>query len=217
MPTRRPFRRDPRNTGKGFSAHRGFTIIELMITVAILAIITSLALPSYRSILEKRQVTSGAEQVGAFLSAVQIEAVKRNELIEVQYARADVDSWCVGVTNDAALTNDDAQTCNCTITDATDASACTIDGVLRVFRSDSLNYPGIMQGMTGKQGAVDDDNFVFDPVRGLMVDHTDSASLQMVSSGGKYALNVNVTATGRVKTCSDATKKVPGYDPCLPE
>jgi type IV fimbrial biogenesis protein FimT len=177
-------------------------VIELMITLAVLAIITSLALPSYRTILEKRQVTSGAEQVGAFLSAVQIEAVKRNEPIAVSYARSDVDSWCVGLSNAAA-------SCDCTITDATDGDACTIDGVLRVFQSGSLNYPGVMNAMTG------DGAFVFDPVRGLMEDHTDAASLQLLSSSGKYALNVDISATGRVKICSgDSSKQVPGYASC---
>lgn len=177
-------------------------MIELMITVAVLAIITSLALPSYRTILEKRQVTSGAEQIGAFLSAVQIEAVKRNEPIAVSYARSAVDNWCLGLTNAAA-------SCDCTVTDTTDGSACTIDGQLRVFRADGLNYPGIMSGMSG------DGAFVFDPVRGLMEDHTDAASMQLLSSRGKYALDVEVTATGRVKICSgDSSKQVPGYSEC---
>ncbi|MEJ8567612.1 GspH/FimT family pseudopilin [Elongatibacter sediminis] len=202
MPIPASIRRDPRNTGKGFSAHRGFTVIELMITLAVLAIITSLALPSYRTVLEKRQVTSAAEQISAFLSSVQIESVKRNEPIAVRYARAAVDSWCVGLDNAAA-------TCDCTVTDITDSDSCTVDGELRVLQSSSLNYPGVMSGTTG------DGAFVFDPVRGLMIDHTDAAKLHLASSRGKYALDVDVSATGRVKICSsDSSKKVPGYASC---
>ena len=78
MPTKAQTRRDPQKGKKGFSANKGFTLIELMIGLAVLAIIASLALPSYRSIIEKRQVTSGAEQFAAFFSTVKGQAVKRN-------------------------------------------------------------------------------------------------------------------------------------------
>jgi len=43
----------------------------------------------------------------------------------------------------------------------------------------------------------------------------DSAEFQFVSDDDTYALNVQVSATGRVKYCSDADgTKVPGYDVC---
>ena len=202
MPTKAPIRRDPRNTGNGISPSHGFTVIELMITVALVFIITSLALPSYRTILEKRQVTSGAEQLGSFLSGIQIEAVKRNEQLAVSYARASSSSWCVGYTSGATA-------CDCTITDVTDAAACLIDGQLRRLSSTDLKHPDIMNAMTG------DNAFVYDPARGLMVDHSDKATLELLSDDGNYTLNVEVTATGRVRLCSKVSaKSVPGYKLC---
>ncbi len=51
-------RRYPQNGKNGFSKYRDFTLIELMVVIAIVAIITSFALPSYRTLIEKRQVTS---------------------------------------------------------------------------------------------------------------------------------------------------------------
>ena len=87
MPTQATSRRDPRNTGKGISIHHGFTVIELMISLGVLAVITSLALPSYRTIMEKRQVTSGAEQLGAFLSSAQLESVKRNQCVAASFSK----------------------------------------------------------------------------------------------------------------------------------
>jgi hypothetical protein len=51
----------------------------------------------------------------------------------------------------------------------------------------------------------------------LIVD-AESAQVQMTSPDGEtYALNVNVTATGRVDICRDnsrANKAVPGYGDC---
>lgn len=195
-------RRDPSNTGKGISTQRGFTVIELMITVSILAIITSLAGPSYRTILEKRQVTSGAVQVGAFLSAVQIESVRRNDNIAVTYSHSAGDSWCVGNTIDTTA-------CDCTITDISNVNACVIGGKLSVFSDADLSHPEVMNSMTG------DGSFVYDPARGVMLNHADQATFQFQSSAGTYALNVEITAIGRVKICSkDSTTQVPGFALC---
>ncbi len=61
---------------------------------------------------------------------------------------------------------------------------------------------------------VGDGSFTYDPARGLMVNHADAMEMQLVSDNNAYALNVQLTATGRVKTCSDmdnATHQVPGY------
>ena len=48
---------------------RGFTLIEIMITVAILAIVASLAMPAYRSYIERARVP-------AALAALEIISVK---------------------------------------------------------------------------------------------------------------------------------------------
>lgn len=203
MTTSELFRRDPPKGKKEFSANKGFTLIELMVVIAVIAIITSFALPSYRTLIEKRQVTSGAEQLGAFLSAVQIEAVKRSENITVSY---DEDAWCVGIATGTAA-------CDCTDTDPATAD-CTIDGQVRIFNEDNLNYPDAMSAING------DGAFIFDPARGLVYDDSsmadyDAAEVEFLSDNDTYALNVQVSATGRVKYCSDsADTKVPGYDVC---
>ena len=207
MPTQAPIRRDPRNTGKGISTHHGFTVIELMISLAVLAIITSLALPSYRTILEKRQVTSGAEQLGAFLSSAQLESVKRNQFVAVNY-QENGGAWCLGMrAGDSAAVD-----CDCTVTDPTAANACALDGTLKVFNSSVLKYPDVLN--SAAVGA--DDTIVYDPVRGLTQGfETVKLELQSVPEG-IYALDVEVAVTGRVKICSNAVadKDVPGYKEC---
>jgi type IV fimbrial biogenesis protein FimT len=207
MPIRAQTRRDPQKGKNGFSGIKGFTFIELMITLGIIAIITSLALPSYRTIVEKRQVTSGAEQLAAFLSAVQMESVKRSENISVTYSRTDKDTWCIGVVSGTTA-------CDCSITDPTDSDACVIDSQLRVASDANLNFPGIMSSMDG------DGAFVFDPARGLIYDDSglaafDEAELELISEDSTYALNVQVTRTGRIKICSDSdATAVPRFATC---
>jgi len=213
MPSSAHTRKDPQKGKKEFSTNKGFTLIELLIGVGILAIAMSLALPSYRSIIEKRQVTRGAEQLGAFLSAVQIEAVKRSENITVSYSRTDSDTWCLGIVSGTTA-------CDCTDTDVATADCkITGDDSIRVINGDSLSYPGIMDDMSDLS---DDGYFVFDPARGLVyaddsLSTYDSAELNLLSDNDTYALNVQVSQTGRIKLCSDSsTKQVPGYDVCTP-
>lgn len=206
MPTTATTRRDSRNAGNGISTQQAFTVIELMMSLAVLAIITSLAVPSYRTIIEKRRVTSGAEQLGAFLSSAQLESVKRNQFVVVNYD-ANNGSWCLGMrAGDVADVS-----CDCTETDPSAADACVLDGTLKVFSSGVLNYPDVLASATLGDGA----DLVYDPVRGLIVD-AQTGSLELQSGDNHYALNVEVTVTGRVKICNPVVgKEVPGYGDCV--
>lgn len=201
MPSRALTRRDPPKGKNGFSNYKGFTVIELMIVIAVVAIITSLALPSYRTLIEKRQVTSGAEQIAAFLSSAQLEAVKRNRNVAVSYSYTDNTDWCIGMIVDA-------DSCDC----SSGSNTCVIDGAAKVFTPLNLNYEEALAGVDG------DGTFVIDPVRGMMVDFTDATTFQLLSTPeNSYALNVNIGPTGRLSICSDgdrADKAVPGFDSC---
>jgi type IV fimbrial biogenesis protein FimT len=203
MTTSELIRRDPQKGKKEFSTHKGFTVIELMVVIAVVAIITSLALPSYRTLIEKRQVSSGAQQIAAFLSSAQLEAVKRNEIVAVHYEFADTGDWCIGV----VVGEDD---CTCSSDPA--ANTCEIDGSDRVMIPANLNYEEALVEVEG------DGAFVIDPVRGMMVDFTDGPVFQFLSTPEEtYALNVVMGPTGRVSICSDtdrASTQVPGFDEC---
>lgn len=207
MPTQATSRRDPSNTGKGISTHHGFTVIELMISLAVLAVITSLALPSYQTIMEKRLVTSGAEQLGAFLSSAQLESVKRNQFVAVNY-QENSGAWCFGMRSGDSPAVD----CDCTISDPANTNSCALDGALKVFNSSNLRHPDVLQS-AAIGGS--DDTLVYDPVRGL-TQNAETAKLALMSDAGSYALDVEVTVTGRVKICSNkaANKDVPGYKEC---
>ncbi|GGY79549.1 GspH/FimT family pseudopilin [Marinobacter zhanjiangensis] len=74
----------------------GFTMIELLITMAIMAIILGLVVPSFQGIIRSNQVTTEAN---AFMSAVQLarsEAVKRGNDVSLSADGAGFgDGWCV--------------------------------------------------------------------------------------------------------------------------
>lgn len=203
MTTSEQYGRDPRKGKKEFSAAKGFTVIELMVVIGVIAIIASLALPSYRTLIEKRQVTSGAEQISAFLSSAQLEAVKRNEIVGVHYEFNEAGNWCLG----AVLGEED-----CTCSSDPDTNTCLIDGTARIMIPENLNYEEALVGMDG------DGAFVIDPVRGMMADFTDSPVFQFLSQPEEtYALNAVMNPTGRVIICSDGERsshQVPGFDEC---
>lgn len=59
------------------SVQRGFTLVELMVTVVVLGIFLSIAVPSFRSLLEAQRVKAMAYDMVADLSLARSEALKR--------------------------------------------------------------------------------------------------------------------------------------------
>ena len=59
------------------SRMRGFTLIEMMITVALLAILLAVAIPSFRVTIEQNQVIGAANDMVASLLTARSEAVKQ--------------------------------------------------------------------------------------------------------------------------------------------
>src|SRR5687767_10246974 len=61
----------------------GFTLIEMMVTIAVVAILASMALPSFQTMIERNRVTGLINQFsGAFMHA-RNEAVTRNKRVVV--------------------------------------------------------------------------------------------------------------------------------------
>lgn len=63
----------------------GFTLLELMIVIAIIAILAALALPSFTTTLDKQRITGAAEAMLADLRWARAEAIKRNRKIRVTF------------------------------------------------------------------------------------------------------------------------------------
>ena len=78
----------------GFTLQTGFTLIEMMVVVAVLAIVMSIALPNLRVMIANTQIRSVAESVRNGLQLARAEAVKRNE--SVRFTLNADNSWQLG-------------------------------------------------------------------------------------------------------------------------
>jgi hypothetical protein len=99
---------------------------------------------------------------------------------------------------------------DCTCSADTAQNTCKINDADRVMLPANLNYAEALVGVEG------DGAFVIDPVRGAMVDFTESPAFQFISQPEEsYALNVEMGPTGRVRICSASEDMaVPGFDEC---
>ncbi|MBI4809048.1 MAG: GspH/FimT family pseudopilin [Nitrosomonadales bacterium] len=73
----------------------GFTLIELMIGIVILAILVSLSMPSFQVWLQNSQIRNAAESISNGLQRARSEAVTRN--IDVEFVLSGNSSWVVKV------------------------------------------------------------------------------------------------------------------------
>lgn len=181
------------------SRHRGFSLVELMMSIVLIAVGTALALPSYRDMVEKRQVTNGAEQLASFINSAQGVAMKTNDEVWISWSRTASNDWCIGANSETS--------CDCT-----QDNACQINGQDFVIDNASAGNRDLMHAIEGGGG---DNAYAFDPIRGLMADVDDSLEIQLRSENEDFRLNLQVNNTGRVVLCSDnASHAVPGYEVC---
>jgi type IV fimbrial biogenesis protein FimT len=75
----------------------GFTLIELMVTIAVLGILLSIAIPSFQNMMFSNRITAQANQVITALNYARSEAVKRAATATVCSTNGGV--ACAGSTN----------------------------------------------------------------------------------------------------------------------
>lgn len=73
---------------------RGFTILELMVTIAVLAILATIAVPAYQSLGRSSAIRAASNDLVAALHFARTQAIKRDR--EIQICGSDNQTSCTG-------------------------------------------------------------------------------------------------------------------------
>jgi len=174
----------------------GFTLIELMITVAIAGILASMAAPSFVGLIERTRVKTAAESIYADLQYTKMQSVKQNNTISLIFTKTSNTIWCYGITDKGG--------CDCTKALA-DATSCSITengtAILKVTSSSDLND---MQMVSAA------DDFPFNPIRSTV------SNAEVTVSNGTNTIRILTSGLGRIRYCIPAGDALwGGYSQCL--
>ena len=84
---------------------RGFTLVELMATIIIGAILVSIAVPSFTNLIRRNQITTYANEFGTAVNLARSEAVKRGTSVSITSANGTdwTQGWTVNVVSSGEL------------------------------------------------------------------------------------------------------------------
>ncbi|NOQ77117.1 MAG: prepilin-type N-terminal cleavage/methylation domain-containing protein [Methylococcaceae bacterium] len=77
---------------------RGFTLLELMITLSIAIVLTTIAIPSFMSLIRDSRMTANANDLLTTLNYARSEAITRNVQVTIKNKGEDKTEWAEGWT-----------------------------------------------------------------------------------------------------------------------
>lgn len=170
---------------------RGFTLLELMIGLAVMAILATLTVPSMGSALQRQRLRAAAEHLAADLTEARFEATRRGQPLHV-LPRTGPD-WCWAVAREPG--------CACDDSPAARSAPCLLG------RSGQADHAGVhlLQAQ-----AVE-----LSPTGAAGTAGGAAVAVQAALFEGQpgHRLRVQVTALGRARVCAPE-QPVPGVPPC---
>lgn len=196
----------------------GFTLIELMITLAVTVVLMTLAMPSIRDLIDKSRLRGATDDLVKMLNFAQGSAVKLGHNVNVAINQSS--GWCAGAISATNPTTPGNQVAGVTACDCNSASTClvgdtpmtisntsygsspsyvTLTSVDAAIASSGAGNSGIT--FTSKFGALD-----FSALPG-------SPLVQLRSPRGKYSTRIMISPLGQTNACS-VGNFMAGYQPC---
>jgi prepilin-type N-terminal cleavage/methylation domain-containing protein len=199
--------------------NRGFTLMETMIVIVVVAIGIALAVPTFQDMIERKSVGGAAEAGYEMLQRARSQALKRSKPILVDF-HLNGTSWAIGLTDKMNGCNAESTSIlnSCSIVDYNNDGTPNDRVLMRILGADFRNItmtkstgfanPAVWSGGC-TTATLHDERACFDFVRGLA--RTGAFDFESTN----YKLRVQVTQLGGVNICvPSGEKKVPGYDAC---
>lgn len=97
-------------------AIKGFTLVELLVTISVLAIVATIAVPNFQLLLSSNRLTAAHNEILSGLNLARSEAVKRREVVTLELHAVDGGGWTMQVKRVAAS---GVSTIDCDVADET--------------------------------------------------------------------------------------------------
>ena len=155
----------------------GFTLIELMVALALVALLLTVALPSYQSLRQEQMVKAATMAVYNYLKLLKSESIKRNSSLSLIVFNSGASNWCYRIAIDGVG--------SCTGCSDTCSS---LDGRKG---ADASEFAGVNLTTSYSGGKL-----TFSPRRGTLP----SGNITLASNG--TSMKVMTSNLGRVRTCA---------------
>jgi type IV fimbrial biogenesis protein FimT len=176
----------------------GFTLIELMVTLAVIFTFAVIAFPSFEAVRQRAAVRSAGEQVLGFWNQARLEAAKRNQPIKVGIAQGNSGkSFCLGASTDLST----ATPCDCT-----SATACNVARFPDDWsRWNSVTLAGVTLGGSNWPTVAAMNPVLIEPKRTSVSGVGGTVTLKAPNGRRTYLLRMNVDTLGRAVLCEPGT------------
>ena len=169
----------------------GFTIVELMVTVAVFAVLAALAVPSFTDFFDRSRVRGAGDEVLSLIATARAEAVENDLDVTLAFVDDGTNPWCIGA-NAAAAPLAGAPAAAAAPCDCTTVDACMVADQQMVMTSadyEDVDIGALPAAMT------------FDSMLGAVVP-LGTRTVTLTSPSGKYDLVVQVNGLGQARLCT---------------
>lgn len=184
-------------------ADKGFSAVEMLVVIAIMAILAAIAAPSFRAMLLNIQIRSAAESINNGIQLAKAEAVRRNVAVRFTMTSINGVGWTVGCQTPIADGNGDGvEDCPAAIQsksagDSTKAAILTITPAA----ADTLTFNGLGRVMPNIDASISIATVDID-VATSDLPAAESKDLRIMINGGAVRLcDPNVLTTGDARGC----------------